>query len=268
MNFNLEQALAAWRRDLLRRPGLEPGVVQELESHLLDRFDELTAGGMDRESAFRTAVRSSIGEPEALADEYLTASDPFSTDRASWVRLIRTLFPNYVRTALRKFARRRGYAMMNVVGLAVALTSAFLILAFVVDELRFDRFHPDADRLFRIDVELSGPEGTTPLSRTPGPLAPLLDQVEPAVHSTVRFIDLGSQTIRDGDTGYSLNGVMYVDSSFFEIFGFRIVSGNSADPLRAPDAAVITRSTALKMFNTEDAVGRIVTLGMGGQDLD
>ncbi len=269
MEFDLENALRMWRQDLERHPGIEPGMIAELEAHLRDAIDDQVAAGVDVRTACEHALTRGFGDIDALARDFHRAratsnrAAPWD-DAAGRVALLVNLF----RTAYRKLARRRGYAAMNVAGLGIAMTCAFLVMLFITDELGFDQFHPEAQRLYRVSATVSGTDGESTVSRTPGLLAPLLDDVAPAIESSVRFIDIGKQFIQNGDEGLYLDGAMYVDSTFFDIFGFNLLRGNPSTVLRNPNGVVITASTARRFFGDDDPIGRILTLGMGGRDID
>lgn len=269
MTFDLEEALRMWRQRVNRHPGIEPGVAEELELHLRDTIDAERAAGADDATAFQRALSKGFDDLDTLGRDLHRAAAS-SSRPATWDtsgnRL--ALLPSYFRTAYRKLARRRGYAAMNIAGLAIAMTCAFLVLLFIVDERGYDTFHPNADHLYRVAATTVGPDGETTVSRTPGPLAPLLDDVETRVESSIRFIDLGRQFIRHDDEGLYLEGVHYVDSSFFGIFGFRLTGGNPETVLRKPNATVITSSVAKRFFGDADPMGQVLTLGLGGQDRD
>ncbi|HYE57727.1 MAG TPA: ABC transporter permease, partial [Rhodothermales bacterium] len=97
------------------------------------------------------------------------------------------MWKNYLTVALRGVRRHKGYALLNIVGLGVGLACSLLIGLYVRDELRYDRFHEDGDRMYRVnwDVDWNGMEGIGP--GTPPPLAARFAEALPEVEATMRL---------------------------------------------------------------------------------
>ena len=91
------------------------------------------------------------------------------------------MFGNYLKVALRNIYRYKGYSLLNVMGLAIGMTCAILILIWVVDECSYDRFHEHANQLYRIVTEAHYSENSQQFAFTPAPLSPALKEEIPAL---------------------------------------------------------------------------------------
>ena len=156
------------------------------------------------------------------------------------------MLANYFKIAIRNFKRHKGYTFINVAGLAVGMACCLLMLLYVRDELRYDRYHEQAERIHRLIRETS--------AYTAAPMAPALAADLPIVEQAAR-IDYDEVEIRQGDQLFE-ETLFFADSSLFSIFSFELVRGDPATALTRPDALVITETAARKYFGQDDPVGR------------
>ena len=165
------------------------------------------------------------------------------------------MFKNYLKIALRSLRRHAGYASMNVIGLALGLASCILIGVYVQDELRYERFHENADRIVRITENQNVEGRVSRLATTYAPLAPALKAEIPLVEDAVRFMPYPMLVSVDNNLKFQEDRFTFVDSTFLEMFTFSMLEG---DPLRAlaePFSVVLTESTALKYFGRSNPLG-------------
>src|SRR4030042_589743 len=110
-------------------PSLEPGHIAEIESHLRDKIDDLTARGRTPEEAFEEAARA-LGETGLIGSQFFKVYTPRRSGRPSWQppRFVPALAWNYVRTASRNMQRYKGYSLINIIGLAIGMACRILIL--------------------------------------------------------------------------------------------------------------------------------------------
>lgn len=165
------------------------------------------------------------------------------------------MFLNYLKTSLRNLLRYKGYSLINIIGLTVGLASSILILLFVLDEISFDRFHKDYERIYRVSVKgtIQGMDVSSTASCNP--IGPVLVKELPGVEQYTRYID-AAPLVRNGDISFVEDGFLYADSTFFDIFTTRLIAGNTGTALSKPDALVLTRSLAVRYFGTTDVVGK------------
>jgi putative ABC transport system permease protein len=170
------------------------------------------------------------------------------------------MFRNYLRTALRNLRKNKLYAAINISGLTIGLTACLLISLYIRHELSYDDFHVNAARIVRATMEYSS-AGTTNLIATTGTKpGPQFKRSFPAIADYTRCF-IGHNVVKAGDKLFDEPRILYADPSFFSIFSFRLLQGNAATALDAPDKIVISRSMALKYFGTENAVNKVLTSG-------
>ncbi len=169
---------------------------------------------------------------------------------------------NHVKTALRNMSRNKLYSLINLFGLAVGLAVCLLIWLWVRDELSYDRFHANADRIYRIErkFDFQDNHGQAPI--TSGPYGPALAADYPEIANFVR-IDTDELSIRDHRNIYHGQPLVFADNSIFEVFDFRLERGDPETALSQPLSMVLTRDKALKYLGTDDAVGKSLTVDWG-----
>ncbi|PWB76089.1 hypothetical protein C3F09_01215 [candidate division GN15 bacterium] len=171
---------------------------------------------------------------------------------------------NYLTVALRNIVRNKLPTGINISGLAVGMATCILIMLWVADELSFDRFHQDADCIYRLCNELSM-SGTVIHTPTGGdPMAPAIQAACPEVTAITR-VKTGDRTdIAYGNNRIFEDKILYADSQFFSVFTFPLSQGNPKTALARRHSVVITRDIARKYFGDEDPLGK--TLRFRGDD--
>ena len=255
--FNLEAAIAAWRRPLEHMRSVADDDLRELESSLRDAVDDFVDSGMPVEMAFRRAVRE-LDDPFEIEQEYRKVFWKKSVHRhtvASELSHHSAMLRNYFVTALRSMGRQKGYSFINVAGLAFGLAACMLLLLFIREELSYDAFHEHEERIYRV-VQSRDDDGMAYQSAL---LGPLLEQQIPGIDSAVRFLNKALVTIgADGDEVRSETGFLYADASFFRVFTFNLLRGNPEHVLDAPWSVVLTQSQAERYFPEQDPVGALL----------
>jgi len=172
------------------------------------------------------------------------------------------MFKNYLKVALRNIQKHKGYAFINIAGWAVGMTVCILILLWVQNELSYDRFHQNAGRIFRLTLESRiGTPQSAPVAPTPA--GPALVRDYPEVLNAARVDRPRRSLIVFGDQEFQEDGVGTVDNSFFEIFSFPFLAGDPKTALTRPYTAVVSETTARKIFGTESPLGKFLKLADG-----
>jgi putative ABC transport system permease protein len=168
---------------------------------------------------------------------------------------------NYAKIALRKFWRQKSFSLINVAGLAVGMAACILILLWVQDELDYDRFHSNADQIYRINSEDTSGGKSFVLAGSPAPLGQALVDEVPEVTQACRVqAGWGRWDIHLGDSHFLHEYLAAVDPSFFEIFRFPFISGDPKTALTDRHSIVLTEGLAGKIFGGGDAVGKTVQI--------
>ncbi|MGN6803049.1 MAG: ABC transporter permease [Ginsengibacter sp.] len=166
------------------------------------------------------------------------------------------MFKNYFITAWRNLKRNKIYSFINIAGLSMGLACAMLILLYVKDEVSFDRFHKNVQNIYRI-VSIQKRGGEVHKDGNTGFLqGPRFTENVPGIAFFVR-IQQGTEDIKNGSEIESQD-LLYVDSSFFNVFTFPLLYGNKNSCLKEPKSIVLTEDEAIKRFGTKDAIGKFV----------
>ena len=163
------------------------------------------------------------------------------------------MLKNYFRTAIRNILRHKGYSAINISGLAIGLASSIFILLWVRNELSYDKFHANADHIFRITADASGFKAAVNCAGMPSGLQTAMPEVRSTVrlsHRTTVLLDAGN------NRKFEEKNSFYADSTFLDIFSFPLIHGDPKTALLQNNAILITASTAKKYFGTANALGR------------
>jgi putative ABC transport system permease protein len=167
------------------------------------------------------------------------------------------MLTNYLRIALRTLRRKPGYAFLNVTGLAVGVACCLFLLLYVRDELSYDRFHPSADAVYRVNMVV--PQMDATLGISPNIVAPLFTREFPDIAAATR-VEAHGGVVRAGERVFDDNAFYFADSTFFEVFdGFALLAGDERTALARPFTVVLTESTAERFFGDADPIGRTIT---------
>jgi putative ABC transport system permease protein len=259
--FDTDQAFKEWKKALRQHEAFEEALVADLELQLRDTYEAFRGEGLTDEEAFRRAT-AQLGTPEAIAAEYGKNRVLALDRRRPWrpSRFIPALGLSYMKTAWRKMKRQRGYAFINVAGLAIGLACALFILLWVQDELSFDRFHANAPALFRVEQDQSGGQGIFHVNVTQYPMGPALQAGIPEIKTAVRYQPATGLLVRYDDKVFFENRVRAVDPAFLTAFTFPLLRGDRAKVLSDPRSIVITEDMATKYFGSEDPLGKILVV--------
>ncbi len=173
----------------------------------------------------------------------------------------------YVSLAARVLRKYRLYSAINVLGLAVGIACCVLISIWAREELAFDGFHENADRIYRINKVYTPTTGGRELhALTPGPMAGALLDEFPEIETATRILpSWGGMLLVNGETSVASQDVLFVDQSFADVFSFQMVRGDRSSALTTPASIVLTTSMAQALFGDEDPMGSVV---VGGGDFD
>ncbi|NIG54081.1 ABC transporter permease [Chitinophaga sp. Cy-1792] len=171
------------------------------------------------------------------------------------------MYSNYFSIAIRNLRINKGYSLINIGGLAIGMASAILILMWVMDEVRFDRFHAHADRIYQVWSNDTIVGKIRSISATPEVMAPTLKTDYPEIEEVTRTRWTRNLLGIPGQSNNLLSSGAVVDAGFLSIFSFPLLKGDVRLVLKDPNSIVLTAALATKLFNNTDPVGKIVTMG-------
>jgi putative ABC transport system permease protein len=162
---------------------------------------------------------------------------------------------------LRNFVKRRVYSLINIIGLAIGITSFILIMMYVLDELSYDRHFSKADRIARVCMVYDfGGVGENSASM-PFPVAYTLKSEYPEmIEEVVRVFNFQSDRALIEYEGQKFNesAFFFADSTFFTVFNHQFILGDAETALLEPNSVVITQSAARKYFKSEEPLGKVL----------
>ncbi len=171
------------------------------------------------------------------------------------------MFKNYLNTIFRNLIRNKIFSFINILGLAIGMACTILILLWVQDELSYDMFNKNADRIYR--TALSGRINNKDFNAatSPAPMGETLQKDFPEVESYTRIAAFaGEHVIQYENKIFNEKHLISVDSSFFKVFTTEFIKGNPATALTQPNTVVLTESTSNKYFSGENPIGKILNI--------
>ena len=170
------------------------------------------------------------------------------------------MFKNYLKVALRNLWKNKAFSAINMIGLASGLAVFLLIVLYVTDELSYDRYNKNADRIYRLDADIFFNGTQANFAVAPDPLGPALLNEYPIVEKMTRVNYQGSILVKKGNQNIQDDHAAFADSTFFEVFTIPMVRGDAATALKDPTSIVINETTAKKYFNSTDVVGKTLVI--------
>ncbi|MCW3117165.1 MAG: hypothetical protein JWM28_1247 [Chitinophagaceae bacterium] len=164
------------------------------------------------------------------------------------------MIKNYFKIAFRNIVRHKAFAAINIAGLAIGMSCSIMILLWVQNELSYDRFHKNANEIYRIVANA----GDFKVAINPAPMPEELQEKMPVIKNTVRLSNPSTNVFEVGDRKFEEKKVFYADSTFLQVFSFRLVKGNPATALQRIDGILVTEDMATKYFGQEDALGKVL----------
>lgn len=173
------------------------------------------------------------------------------------------MFKNLFKTALRNINKEKIYSVINILGLTIGVTCCIFLLLYILDELSYDKFHVNKDRIYRLATHFQEPDNEFTWASVQVPLAPELEAKYTEVQHAVRFIDVGRELFENEgkDLRFYEEDFYYADSSVFDVFTFPLIEGNPKTALVAPNTMVITQSIATKYFGDESPLDKTLKNG-------
>lgn len=173
------------------------------------------------------------------------------------------MIKNYLKTAWRSLVANKATSAISIAGLGVGICCFLLLATYLINELRYDRFHEKADRIARVAFNYKSPDDIEATTTALSPTAPV-----PVFKQEISNIEDGARiynytgsrpaTVQYADKIFAEPGMLVADNSFFKIFSFKFIAGDAATALANPTSVVITQSIAKKYFGSENPIGKVL----------
>jgi putative ABC transport system permease protein len=148
-----------------------------------------------------------------------------------------------------------------VLGLTLGISSALFLIIYVSDEASYDRYHENADRIYRVSSKITETDDQFTWNVAQIPMGPQVVQDYPEVQSFVRFINMPRALYKFEDKEYTEENFYYVDSTLFDIFTYKVIRGDVKSAIRDPKKIVLTETVAARYFGNTDPIGKTLTAG-------
>lgn len=239
----------------LRDLGLPEGILsEEYVDHVCCDVEERMSSGANFQDAMHRVF-----------DEIDTGQLRKFQLRAAAFRSFRPfdILKNHIVVTIRDFMRNRGYASLNIIGLALGVASFVFLFQYLRFELSYDRFHKNAEDIYRVRVDQFYP-GTPPMRFAVAfiPTGPAMAEDIPEITHYVTMNKLAARGVvsyfpanMEPVTFYQ-NDIFYASEGFFDVFSFELVKGDPKTALKDINQVVITESEAKKYFGNEDPMGK------------
>jgi len=169
------------------------------------------------------------------------------------------MIKNYFKIAWRNLWKNKVFSIINIIGLAVGMAACIVIMLFVLFEKSFDNFH--SKNLYRLNEvqKFEGMVASQKVALSMFPMGPTLKSDFPEIKNFTRVNWTGKLQMVNGDKRIYLDESFFVDSTFLDMFDFKLITGNRKTALQNPKSAVLTESAAQKLFGKENPVGKTIT---------
>lgn len=171
---------------------------------------------------------------------------------------------NYIKTAVRNLFKNKVTASIHIIGLSIGMTATLLILLWVNNELNFDRYHPESDRIYRITCVTDNPvnRNKQTMEYSPLLLADIAKNTLPEIGASARlFTSTWSIPIlKVNDELYSEKKYAYIDKGWFDVFKYDFIEGGPAEFFDNPFSIILTETKAKAYFGRQSAIGHLVRI--------
>ncbi len=167
------------------------------------------------------------------------------------------MIKNYLLIAFRNLSRNKAFSFINIAGLAIGMAASLLIIQYVSFELSYDNFHPKKDRVFRVTQDrFENGKLSTQWAGGAFAAGSVFKTNFPQIEDYLKLLGNGAILGVYNDQRLTLEKTYFASKSFFNVFGYQLLSGDPKTALQEVNTAVITESVAKKLFGTTDAVGK------------
>ncbi len=264
--FNLDTAIAAWRRTLEHNAAFSDDDIEELERHLRDEVHAQMIRGVDEEAAYRKALQhmGPYGDVEAAYQDVYWQKARRAGRLGAAIGIRVQLWKTYFKLAWRNLRKDMLSTSINVVGFAGALACCLVVFVYLQQQANLDTFHKDVERIFQVQQTLAEPTSEKlRLGTTPMPLGPILAADFPQVELAVRVQRTRASAQIEGSLFDAFP--WFVDPDFLHLFTFPLHYGDQ-DALFDPRQVVLSYPTAERFFGPGvDPVGATIVLTFGEQ---
>ncbi len=173
------------------------------------------------------------------------------------------MLKSYLKIAVRNLKKQKAFSLINISGLSIGLTCTVLILLFVQFEMSYDRFHKNADRIYRVDMKYKDRGRSITMSKLkPSKLHDITENYA-EIENNTKIHHMRNILIGYGKNRFFERDLFFADPSLFEVFTFNFIKGNPESALETPNSILLSEKMVQKYFGKEDPIGKTVTFASG-----
>ena len=165
----------------------------------------------------------------------------------------------HLKLAWRQLRKHRFFSLLNLLGLTVGMTAAMALFLYVQKEYAFDRYHPNADQIVRVNLKVADGDMEENWASAPNIAGPALTEAMPEVKAFVRMLhhNFGrTASVALGEKRFKEERLFWADSTMLEVFDVSLLAGDRATVLDRPATAMVNASTAKRIFGEQSPVGQ------------
>ena len=159
------------------------------------------------------------------------------------------MLKNLLVVSLRSIRKDKAYSFLNILGLTIGITCSLFLIMYILDELSFDRYHKNANSIYRIVSNIKEPDNAFTWAVAQEPMAVELRDNYPEVINAVRFNGTGKTLYKHGDKEFNETDFYTADSTVFDMFSYAFIAGDQRTALDNPFSIILTKKIAEKYFN-------------------
>jgi len=179
------------------------------------------------------------------------------TDKIYW-RVV--MLKNYLKIALRNFRHHKGYSFINIAGFAIGMAVCLLILIYVRQELSYDKYHKDVERIYRIMQDIRTQTSNRLFAPVSPMVAPTLKAEFPQVENAARALPTSPRLVKREEKIFYESRFMFADQDLLDVLTIPLIWGNPDEALTRPQTLVISERIALKYFGHDNPVGNTLEI--------
>jgi len=170
------------------------------------------------------------------------------------------MFKSYLRLTFRNILKYKGFAIINIIGLAIGLAASLLIILWIQDELSYEKFNINAENIYRVEEDQFYSGERYHVTVTPHPSGPVWKEKIPEIVEQTRINRLPRILFRLGETVFFEGAIVAADSGLFKVFTLPMLLGDPETALSEPHSIVLTEKLAKKYFGELNPLGKTLTL--------
>ncbi len=170
------------------------------------------------------------------------------------------MFKSFLRLTLRNILKHKGFAFINIAGLAIGLAASLLIILWIQDELSYERFNSNAENIYRVEEDQFYSGERYHVTVTPHPCGPVWKEKIPEIREQTRINRLPRILFRQEEKVFFESSIIAADSGLFKVFTMPLVLGDPETVLNSPHSIVLTEKLASKYFGETNPLGKTITI--------